>query len=64
MVLKERKNLDEDENGLFLKNVDEDGIQIVEREGGGEVYVYYSEIPDLIKDLEYYKKEYYDKRNK
>ena len=62
MLLKEKRNLDDDENGLFLQNVDIDGLQIVEKEGGGMVYVYYSEVEDLINDLKYFKKEYYDKQ--
>jgi len=59
MLIKEKRNLDDDENGVYLKNVDEDGLQICEKEGKGEVYIYYSEIEDLIKLLKKYKEEYY-----
>lgn len=59
MLVKEKKSLDDDENGIYLKNVDEDGLQICEKGGGGEVYVYYSEIEDLIKLLKEFKEKYY-----
>jgi len=62
MLLKEKRSLDDDENGLFLKNIDIDGVQICEKNGENMVYVYYSEIDDLINQLLYYKKEYYDNR--
>ena len=61
VLVKEKNDIDDDENGIFLQNVDVDGVQICEKEGRGMVYVYYCEIPMLIEKLLYYKKEYYDK---
>lgn len=50
----ERKELDSDQNGLYLETADEDGIHICEKVGDGKVYVYYSELPSLIKLLQEY----------
>ena len=41
--------LDNIQNTLLLKESDVDGIEIIEEDNGGRVYVYYSEI-DLLKE--------------
>jgi len=50
-MLKETRSFDDNENSLLFVPIDEDGFQIREIEGKGEVYVYYSEIPLLIEHL-------------
>jgi len=59
MLVKEKSCLDDDENGLYVQNVDADGVQIVEKDGQNAVYVYYSEIDVLIEKLRYYKEAYF-----
>ena len=43
--------VDDTENSLILQSGDIDGFHICEIEGKGKIYVYYSEIKDLIKCL-------------
>ena len=62
MMVKEKRQLDDDENGLYVKNIDEDGVKICEKCSDEGVYVYYSEIEDLINNLYHYKENYYDNR--
>jgi len=61
MLLKEKRSLDDDENGLYVKNIDEDGVKICEKCSDEGVYVYYSEIPLLVDLLSKYKEECNDK---
>jgi hypothetical protein len=62
ILVREKRNLDDDENGIFLQNIDIDGLQIVEKNGENMVYIYYSEIDKLIKKLRYFKRKYYDRK--
>ena len=43
--------LDKDENGLYIELADEDGLHIIETDGKGKVYVYYSELDKLLQKL-------------
>ena len=40
--------IDEERNGLFFKQVDADGIQIGEIETGNQIYIYLSELPEVM----------------
>ena len=52
-ILEEPKQITEnDPNGLILVPGDMDGFHIAEAEGTGKVYVYYSEVEDVIKGLQ------------
>ena len=44
--------VDDTENSLILSPGDIDGFHICENEGKGKIYVYYSEITNLIKRLQ------------
>ena len=50
-MIKKIVPLDDTENTLLLVPADIDGFHIKETEGDGKIYVYYSEIKDLIVNL-------------
>jgi len=54
----ERRYIDNRENGLYVEAADEDGVHVCESADDNKVYIYFSEIPDLIKILQ----EYYDNK--
>ena len=58
MLNKESIIVDDGENGLRIDIADVDGIKIVESDGDHAVYVYYSEIPKLVKGLQEVYNEY------
>ena len=57
---KEKRYIDDTDNSLFVVKADYDGVYVHEAEGDCKAYVYYTEIPDLIRVLQ----EVYNEYNK